>query len=449
MRVACWGLSVLLALAAVGCKEGTSKISSKSSEKPAQDGEFCHEHGVLEAVCTKCNPALIAVFKAKGDWCEEHKFPESFCPVCHPEKGGKPTGDVSNDGAPADGTKVRFRTKEAASLAGIETARAEKRSGGARLEVVATVVYDARRHAEVNARSPGVVKKLFVEVGATVKAGTPLAKVESASVAVDRSRLRAAATRMNVAKAAYDRERRLREKGISAETAVLTAHREWADAKAAYASARAALRMVGTGSGGQGSYMLRAPIAGIVTKRHATVGHLVRTDKVLFEVVDASAMWVEMAIPEDNVAVVSAGQKVTLMIDAFSERKWRGTIDYIAPAVDVKTRTATARVPLANLDGALRANMYGRAFIELADAKPTMMVPKGAIQRAGGKAFVFVKLSQDVFEARRIRVGLADGQMVELLAGVKPGELVATKGSFLLKTETLKGSIGAGCCDVE
>src|SRR5213594_2796022 len=50
--------------------------------------------GVLEAVCTKCNPALIAVFKAKGDWCEEHGFPESFCPICHPERGGRPGWDI-------------------------------------------------------------------------------------------------------------------------------------------------------------------------------------------------------------------------------------------------------------------------------------------------------------------------------------------------------------------
>ena len=71
------------------------------------------------------------------------------------------------------------------------------------------------------------------------------------------------------------------------------------------------------------------------------------------------------------------------------------------------------------------------------------------MQRAGGVALVFVRLAQDVFETRRVRVGLSDGAFVELLEGVEPGEPVATTGSFLLKTETLKGSIGAGCCDVE
>ena len=46
---------------------------------------FCSEHGVAEAVCTKCNPKLAAIFQEKGDWCAEHGFPESFCPICRPE----------------------------------------------------------------------------------------------------------------------------------------------------------------------------------------------------------------------------------------------------------------------------------------------------------------------------------------------------------------------------
>ena len=64
-------------------------------------------------------------------------------------------------------------------------------------------------------------------------------------------------------------------------------------------------------------------------------------------------------------------------------------------------------------------------------------------------ALVFVRIAPDEFEARRVKTGLVEGDRVEIIEGIKAGEDVATKGSFLLKTETLKGSIGAGCCDVE
>jgi membrane fusion protein, heavy metal efflux system len=59
---------------------------------------------------------------------------------------------------------------------------------------------------------------------------------------------------------------------------------------------------------------------------------------------------------------------------------------------------------------------------------------------------VFVRLAEDQFEARRVELGATEGDHVEVVKGVRPGEEVATEGSFLLKTETLKESIGAGCC---
>jgi membrane fusion protein, heavy metal efflux system len=74
------------------------------------------------------------------------------------------------------------------------------------------------------------------------------------------------------------------------------------------------------------------------------------------------------------------------------------------------------------------------------------MVPREAIQRARSVQLVFVKLAADQFEARRVAIGAGDGDLVEVIKGVRVGEEVATQGSFLLKTETLKESIGAGCC---
>jgi len=173
----------------------------------ASTDELCGEHGVLEAVCTKCNPKLAPVFQAKGDWCEEHGFPESVCPICHPERGGKPGAAVSREEAPADGTKVRFKSRDTARLAGITTAAAEARPGGARLTVLATIEYDATRRAEVNARSPGVVRALRADLGARVAAGAPLAVLESAAVGSERSRLVAARTRLAVAEENLARER--------------------------------------------------------------------------------------------------------------------------------------------------------------------------------------------------------------------------------------------------
>lgn len=447
MRTAWW---LVAALVVSGCKEKTSPKTEEpaAATTAAKEGELCEEHGVLEAVCTKCNQRLIPVFQAKGDWCEEHGFPLSFCPIHHPERAGRPVADVKNDGAPPNGTKVRFKTKEAAEQAGIATAAAEERPGGARLEAIATIAYDATRRAEVNARAPGVVRALKVDIGAKVAARAPLAVIESAQVGEDRSRLDAANARVLAAETNYKREREMQAKGISAMRDVEVAKQALDEAISARNAASSSLGVVGAGRGGS-TYTLITPIAGTVVRRSATIGHMVNVDETLFEVVDTSAMWAELDVPETQLANVGPGQSVIVTVENMPERTFSGVIDYVAPEVDATTRTAKARVALKNPDGALRANMFARAEIALAYAKPTVMVAQAAVQRAKGIALVFVKLAPDQYEARRVKLGLTQGDMVEIVEGVKHGETVATRGSFLLKTETLKGAIGAGCCDVE
>jgi cobalt-zinc-cadmium efflux system membrane fusion protein len=372
----------------------------------------------------------------------------SFCPIHHPELAGRPATDVKNDGAPPHGTKVRFKTKEAADQAGIATVPAEERPDGARFEAVATIAYDATRRAEVNARAPGVVRSLKVDIGAKVASGAALAVIESAQVGEDRSRLDSANARVHAAEANHKREEEMFAKGVSSKRDVEVAKQALDEALAARAAASSALGVVGARGGGS-MYTLTTPLAGTVVRRTATIGHMVSVDEALFEVVDTSAMWAEVDVPEVQLGNVAPGQSVTLTVENIPDRTFTGVLDYVAPEVDPTSRTATARVALKNPDGALRANMFARAEIALANAKPTVMVPGAAVQRAKGVALVFVRLAADQFEARRVKIGLTQGDLVEIVEGVKAGEAVATRGSFLLKTETLKGAIGAGCCDVE
>lgn len=441
------------AVVAAGCgnPESTGRKGKEepAAQKAAVEGAFCTEHGVLEAVCTKCNPALIPVFKAKGDWCEMHGFPESFCPVCKPEQGGRPSADVGGDGAPADGTKVRFKTRETARLAGIEVAKAAERPGRSQILVTARIVYDATKVAEVNARSAGVVRGILADVGAKVRAGSPLAIIESAAVGEGQSRLQASRSRAQVAEATYARLKALLEEGIAAEKDALAARQEMDAARADLSAARSALGVVGRVEAGTARYTLTAPIAGVVTRRDASIGRLVDTEKVLFGVVDTSSMWAEIDIPETDVFRVAVGQTVSVTVEGLGEKEFSGVLSYVSPEIDAHTRTAKGRVALENPDRLLRGNMFARASVSLAGGGTFVVVPRSAVQRAKSVQLVFVRTAEDAFEARRVRLGSGDSTFVEVSGRVAPGDEVATVGSFLLKTETLKESIGAGCCDVE
>ncbi len=144
----------------------TSPRRSPGTRRSA-DGAMCAEHGVLEALCTKCNPKLIPVFQAKGDWCAEHGFPESILPDLPPgarRAPGRRRVVERRRAARRHPGPLRAQGDRAGSPAS-RPGRPRPREGGARLEVLVTLAYDARRRAEVNARAPGVVRSLAVEIG--------------------------------------------------------------------------------------------------------------------------------------------------------------------------------------------------------------------------------------------------------------------------------------------
>ncbi len=438
------GIGLLLGCDGVlpSTQEGTPAVPA------ASDPDLCPEHGVLEAVCTKCNPALIPVFQAKGDWCPEHGLPESFCPICSPEAGGRPPNKVlAGDDAPADGTTVHFETRSAADQAGLVLVAAERSDWVEGIEVVARVTWDATRVAAVSARTPGLVSAIRAEVGDPVRRGQTLAELRSAHLAGDRSRATAARSARDVAAAEVERKRELLAGGVASERDLLEAERALAAAEAELAAVDAELALAGRGEGD--SALLTAPIAGIVTARHARVGQVVDGLQPLFELADPSRMWAELDVPERDLAVVRQGQRVQLRLEALPDTGVEGVITTISPAVDPATRTALARVELDNPDGLLRANLYGTATILGATADAVVVVPSAAVQRAGEAHIVFVREQVDSYIARRVRVLSRQGDRVRIAGGVQPGDPVVTTGSFLLKTETLKDSIGAGCCEVD
>ncbi len=446
-------LGLLLPLLLTGCGQRVAREQQETSATATTTAvvadDMCAEHGVLEAICTKCHAKLIPVFQAKGDWCAEHGFPMSVCPVHHPERGGRPEATIAIDEAPATGTRVRFRTLETARDAGIETVPAVAGVEGAGVFATATLVADASNVAVVNPRARGVVRSIQADIGSRVTRGAPLAVLESSVVGEDRSRLLAARARASLAEATYRREKELHDKGVSALREVEEAGREWEVARAEVAAASGALDMIGTSGGAAGAYTLKSPIAGVVTRRSATVGTLVDTGDALFEIIDVSHLWADIDVPEAQASRVRAGQRVVLRVEGLPDRTFNGTISFLSPIIDPQTRTARARAALVNRDGLLRANMYARARIVDDANAARVLIPRAALQEAKGVQLVFVQLALDDYEARRVKSVPAENGMVAIVADLRAGERVVTTGSFLLKTETLKESIGAGCCDIE
>ncbi|OFX25833.1 MAG: efflux transporter periplasmic adaptor subunit [Anaeromyxobacter sp. RBG_16_69_14] len=415
----------------------------KAAGAPAEP--WCKEHAAPEAKCTKCNPKLIAKFIAAGDFCREHGYPESVCPYCHPEKVKAAGHELP--AFPEPGTKVRLASAETERKAGIETVRAESRPFARSIEVVGQLQFDQNRLSRLSARGEARVTEVKVDIGDAVKRGQPLVVLSSGPVGGAQSRLAAGKARLEAAQAAREREQALLASGISSRRDVEQAGTEAAAAKAEQDAARAELRAAGAGDAGSGGrYALTAPFDGTVVAREAAVGRAVGQGDILVEVADLRTVWAVLDVPEEQASAVRPGQRVTLRVEGSGEVR-EGRVCRVAAAVDPQTRAVRVRVDLPNRDGALRGGAFVRATIELAAPRAAVLVPRGAVQRAQGHEFVFVRTGPGQYEPVSVQLGSRTADAVEVAGGLAAGTEIVTTGAFLLKTEILKDSIGAGCAD--
>jgi cobalt-zinc-cadmium efflux system membrane fusion protein len=190
-----------------------------------------------------------------------------------------------------------------------------------------------------------------------------------------------------------------------------------------------------------------SPLDGVVTARNVVAGEIVDTGKPLFVVADTARMWVMVNVDLRESRRLALGQKLVFRPDGAPDEAATGKLTWISTAVDDDTRTLRVRSDIENPDGQFRAMTFGKAEITVRQTADVVAVPNEAIQWEGCCYVVFVRLTADIFQTRKVRLGVKDAVFREVLVGVLPGEVVVTTGSHVLKSEILKSNLGAGCTD--
>jgi cobalt-zinc-cadmium efflux system membrane fusion protein len=148
-------------------------------------------------------------------------------------------------------------------------------------------------------------------------------------------------------------------------------------------------------------------------------------------------------IDETQIPLVKAGRATELRVAAYADETFPGRITFVADTVNPKTRRVTVRCQVPNADGRLKPEMYAQVTLSAGEAHAVLAVPAAAVQEIEGKPVVFVRTAKGAFEKRAVTLGAEAEGWVEVKSGVKEGEAVATAGSFLLKSELLKGALAA------
>jgi cobalt-zinc-cadmium efflux system membrane fusion protein len=431
--------------------------------------------------------------------CPDHGL--SACPICRPDVAQvvappkpseadrervrralavrpRPIGDVAALQLPR---VIRFPSAAAAEDVGIDITPAWT---GPAVETVtgsAELAFDPSRYGRVSTRAAGTAWRVFCRIGNAVHAGDLLALIDAVDVGRAKVELQVALVQVQLkTQAAKDlatapvqgrqqaearaavREAEVRLLGAEQALINLGLPPPTGDLRVLSAVGVAdRLQLLGVpadavrsaaGVPPPGTLLpVRAPRDGVVLKADVVAGEAVEPGKALFVVADPGRLRLTVHLPPNDAGLVRVGQPVWFRPDG-AVTDAVGRVTWVGVTADETTRTVPVWADLPNPHGRLRVATLGTGRIVLREEAAAVLVPTVALQTVGDVPVVFVRDKEflssggpKVFHVRPVLVGARTAREVEVIAGLWPGEVVATKGSDVLLNELRKNlAAGAG-----
>ncbi|OGC96076.1 MAG: hypothetical protein A2W25_08565 [candidate division Zixibacteria bacterium RBG_16_53_22] len=316
-------------------------------------------------------------------------------------------------------------------LIGVKTASVERRRLDSQTSIVGYVTPDENKMKNINARVSGWVVDLFVnETGQYVEAGQPLMSLYSQDLYQAEQDFLSARDAL---------------KDGSTDQALTSMRQQIYDA------ARVRLKLLGLSNDqidelaksdfASSQMMIKSPVSGYVLTKNILPGQYFTPDQNLFTVADLSDIWVIGDVYEQDISSVTAGMPVTMTLTAFPGERFSGKVDFIYPSVSSQTRAMKVRAQFPNKGMKIRPGMYAEIEIERG-ADNVLAIPQDAVMDNGDIQYAFIVHDRAHFVPTRLELGHETGDWVEVLSGVKGGDVVVTSANFLIDSESrLKAAI--------
>lgn len=187
---------------------------------------------------------------------------------------------------------------------------------------------------------------------------------------------------------------------------------------------------------------IRSPVQGLVTEKKALQGMRFMPGEALYQVTDLGAVWVVADVFEQDIGLVKTGAKVKVTINAYPDKSLSGIVTYVYPTLNPETRTIPVRIELSNPDMLLKPAMFAQIELSVGTRTQTVTVPNSAVIDSGTRQLVLVQVGEGRFEPREVRLGRRASNEVEVLDGVRNGEIVVVSANFLIDAESnLKAAV--------
>jgi Cu(I)/Ag(I) efflux system membrane fusion protein len=320
-------------------------------------------------------------------------------------------------------------------MIGVRTAKAAIQPMNRVIRTVGRIEFDEKKLSTANTKIEGWIEKLHVDyVGRYVQKGEPLAEIFSPELVATQQEF------LNILRWANQ------GKGVKDErTAMLLVK----DAQTLLEAAKERLRlwdisdeqirMIETTGKPIRTLTIYSPASGYVTQKMAVQGMRVMAGEKLFDVVDLSTVWIVADIYEYELPLIKVGQTARIGLSYFPGKEFSSRVDYIYPSLASETRTAKVRFSVPNPGDELKPQMFTNVEIKI-NLGSRLAVPSEAVIDTGVRQIAYVDKGDGYFEPREVRTGLKADDLVEVTAGIKAGERVASSANFLIDSEAqLKG----------
>ena len=441
-------LAGIMALSIQGCGENHDSSAPPHEEHASEHAHEGHDH---DGEAEECGDLELSITEVTEAMCE-HTIPAYECAECRYEVGVVKIDPALMKGAAASTT----------GLVGLTKAGMENKSIAVR--VTAEIRLNENTVAHISPKIGGVIRSVHVDMGTPVKQGDMLLTLESTELSQAVSDYTKQRAMVDLYGETYSREKSLYDQKITSRQEMLEARAQLEQAKADLQAGTERLKVLGLtekdmkevltkdSSAQRGALSIRSPIDGTIIEKHAVVGEFVEPTTDIMFIANLDTVWVWSDIYERDLAHLLEKMKagpvsVEVNQEAFPKRKFEGRVDYVGATMDEKTRTVKVRATIANENHLLRPGMFCDASVMSHAEEEVLTVPKSAVLSDGGVEFIYKHLKDDYYVRRSVKKGHVFDTSVEILEGVAPGETVVSDAAFLLKSDTLRSKMGAGCAD--
>jgi len=282
------------------------------------------------------------------------------------------------------------------------------------LFLMQTTTIEAKRQVDILAKVSGQVVKLLTEEGNRVNKGDLLAKLEEAELQIEFMKTKVS---LETDQAMLERAQNMLEKNLISEENYETTRLQYESSKAAHEAARMQLEYTN----------IRAPFSGVVTARNVELGQRVNVNQSLFVLADFDPLRAKIYVPEKDIGRIYEGQKAKITIEAEPELDFSGIVQMISPVVDPNSGTSKVTIDIVDDKGKLKPGMFASVFITTETHEKALIIPKKALILESDLDQVYIYQDGKAHKVN-LKVGITSGENLEVLSGLKEGDLVVTAG---------------------